>query len=79
MAVVDVRNKEARAGLTFVSLSRPKPILALIIEPMPFDRLSRLGNSRVVLGRFGEEEEEVILRHLAEQTALQSATTVVVV
>ena len=64
-AVIDLGAKEACTGLTFVCLSRAKRISDLIVEPMPFDRLSRLGNSTQLQTRLAEE---VRLRECARAT-----------
>ncbi|CAN0304695.1 unnamed protein product [Scytosiphon promiscuus] len=65
IAVMYLGKREACTGLTFVSLSRAKRIVDLIVEPMPFDRLNRLGQSPVLRTRL---VEEVRLRLLADQT-----------
>ena len=43
-AVVDLGKTESTAGLTFVCLSRAKRLLDLLIEPMAFERFSKLGD-----------------------------------
>ena len=43
-AVVDLGKSESTAGLAFVCLSRAKRLVDLLIEPMPFERLSKLGH-----------------------------------
>ena len=58
-AVVDLGVKE------FVCLSRAKNIRDLVVEPMAFDRLSRLGESPTLKARM---DEEVRLRQLALDT-----------
>ena len=47
-AVIDLKKSEATAGLTFVCLSRAKRLVDLLVEPIPFDRLSRLGKERTL-------------------------------
>ena len=42
-AVIDLGKSEATAGLTFPCLNRAKRFLDLLVEPMPFDKLSKLG------------------------------------
>ena len=42
-AVIDLGKFEAIAGLTFVGLSRAKKLVDPMVEPLPFDRLSKLG------------------------------------
>ena len=64
-AVVDLGVKESCTGLTFVCLSRAKNIRDLVVEPMAFDRLSRLGESPTLKARM---DEEVRLRQLALDT-----------
>ncbi|CAN0330110.1 unnamed protein product, partial [Scytosiphon promiscuus] len=65
MAVIDLGKIEACTGLTFVCLSRAKRIVDLIVEPMPFERLNKLGQSPVLRARL---VEEVRLRLLADKT-----------
>ena len=65
MAVIDLGVKEACTGLTFVCLSRAKNIRDLVVEPMAFDRLSRLGESPTLKARLNEE---VRLRQLSVDT-----------
>ena len=43
-AVIDPGKCEATAGLTFACLSRAKRLVDLLVEPMPVDRLSKLGD-----------------------------------
>ena len=64
-AVVDLGVKESCTGLTFVCLSRAKNIRDLVVEPMAFDRLSRLRESPTLKARM---DEEVRLRQLALDT-----------
>ena len=65
MAVIYLGKREACTGLTFVCPSGAKRIVDLIVEPMPFDRLNKLGQSPVPRARL---DEEVRLRLLADQT-----------
>ena len=44
-AVVDLGKSESTAGLTFVCLSRAKRLVDLLVEPMPLERLSKIGNT----------------------------------
>ena len=44
-AVVDRGKSESTAGLTFVCLSRAKRLVDLLIEPMPLERLSEIGDT----------------------------------
>ena len=66
MPVIDLGEREACTGLTFVCLSRAKRIVDLIVEPMPFDRISRLEQSPDLKARLVEEFR---LRRLADRTA----------
>ena len=43
-AVVYLGKSEATAKLAFGCLSRAKRLVDLMVEPMPFDRLSKLGD-----------------------------------
>ena len=43
-AVVDVGKSESKAGSTFVCLSHAKRLVNLSIEPMTFEKLSKLGD-----------------------------------
>ena len=63
--VTDPGKSEATAGLIFVCLSRARRLGDLLIEPMPFERLSKLGERRTFQLRL---REEVRLRTLAEDT-----------
>ena len=54
-AVIDLGKSEATAGLTFVCLSRAKRLVELLVEPMLFDRLSKLGEKPALKLRLGEE------------------------
>ena len=61
-AVVDLGKSESTAGLTFVCLSRAKRLVDLLIEPMPFERLSKIGDTPTFQLRL---REEVRLNNLA--------------
>ena len=64
-AVIGLSNSEATAGLTFVCLSHAKRLGDLLIEPISFERLSKLGEKH----RFQLKlREEVRLKALAEET-----------
>ena len=52
-------------GLTFVCLSRAKSLGELLIEPMPFKSLAKLGEKHTFELRL---QEEVRLETLAEET-----------
>ncbi|CAN0403944.1 unnamed protein product, partial [Ascophyllum nodosum] len=55
-AVVDLGKSESTAGLTFVCLSRAKRLVDLLIEPMPLDRLSKIGDTPKFQLRLREEK-----------------------
>ena len=63
--VIDLGKSQATAELTFVCLSRPRRIGDLLIEPMPFERLSKLGEKHMFRLRL---RTEVRLKALAEET-----------
>ena len=64
-AVVDLGKSEFTAGLTFVCLSRAKRFVDLLIEPMPLERLSKIGDTPIFQVRL---REEVRLNNLAGET-----------
>ena len=65
-AIIDLGKAETTAGSTFfVCLSRDKRIGDLLIEPMPFETLSKLGEKHTIQLRL---REEVRLKALAEET-----------
>ena len=64
-AVVDLGKSESTAGLTFVCLSRAKRLVDLLIEPMPSERLSKIGDTPTFQLQL---REEVHLRALAGET-----------
>ena len=64
-AVVDLGKSESTAGLTFVCLSRAKRLVDLLIEPMPLDRLSKIGDTPKFQLRLREEKR---LNALAGET-----------
>ena len=64
-AVVDLGKSESTAGLTFVCLSRAKRLVDLLIEPMPLERLSKIGDTPAFQLRL---REEVRLKALAGET-----------
>ena len=43
-AIVDLGKSESTAGLTFVCFSRAKRLVDLLIELMPLERLSKIGD-----------------------------------
>ena len=64
-AVVDLGKSESTAGLTFACLSRAKRLVDLLIEPMPLERLSKIGDTPTFQLRL---HEEVRLNALAGET-----------
>ena len=64
-AVIDLGTKEAYTGITFVCLSRAKRLADLMVEPMSFDKIGKLGNSDTMKARL---QEEVELVDLAQST-----------
>ena len=54
-AVVDLGPKEACMGHAFVCLSRAKRLADLMVEPMSFYRIGRIGNSDTMKARLGQE------------------------
>ena len=64
-AVVDLGKLESTAGLMFVCLSRAKRLVDLLIEPIPLERLSKIGDTPTFQLRL---REEVRLRALAGET-----------
>ena len=64
-AVVDLGNSESTAGLTFACLSRAKRLVDLLIEPMPLEKLSKIGDNPTFQLRL---REEVRLNALAGDT-----------
>ena len=64
-SAVDLGKSESTAGLAFVCLSRAERLVDLLIEPKPFERLSKLGDKPTFQLRL---REEVRLRALAGET-----------
>ena len=64
-AVVDLGKSESTAGLTFACLSRAKRLVYFLIEPMPLERLSKIGDTPTFQLRL---REEVRLNDLAGET-----------
>ena len=52
-AVIVLGKSEAAARLTFGCLSRAKRLVDLMVEPMPFDKLSKLGDRSTLKIRLG--------------------------
>ena len=65
-AVIYLRKSEATARLAFGCLSRVKQLVDLLVEPMPFDRFSKLGDKSTLKIRL-----EVRLKALAIETSLR--------
>ena len=64
-AVVDLGKSESIAGLTCVCLSRAKRLVDLLIEPIPLERLSKIGDTSTFQLRL---RKEVRLNALAGET-----------
>ena len=64
-AIVNLGKPESTAGLTFVCLSRAKRLVDLLIEPLPLERLSKIGDTPTFQLRL---RVEVRLRALAGVT-----------
>ena len=60
---MDFGPKETCTGLTFACFSRAKRLVDLIVEPMSFDRIGKLGDSATMRAR---SQEEVRLVELTE-------------
>ena len=54
-AVVYRGKSEATARLAFGCISRAKRLVDLLVEPMPFDRLYKLGDKSTLKVRLGSE------------------------
>ena len=52
-AVIYLGKSEATASLAFRYLSRARQLVDLLVEPMPFDRLSELGDKSTLNIRIG--------------------------
>ena len=52
-AVIYLEKSEATARLDFGCISRAKRLLDLLVEPVPFDRLSKLGDKSTLNIRLG--------------------------
>ena len=52
-AVIYLGSSESIARLDFGCLSRAKRLIDLLVEPMPFDRLSKLGDKSTLKIRLG--------------------------
>ena len=52
-AVIDLGKSDATARLAFGCLSRVKRLVDLVVEPMPFKRLSKLGDKPTLKIRLG--------------------------
>ena len=65
--MIDLGKSEATPGPTFVYLSRAKRLVDLLVELMPFDRLSKLGDKPTLNSRL---EEEARFKAFAVETIL---------
>jgi len=54
--IVDIGNKECFDGLTYVALSRVRNITDMMIEPFPFERISKIKNGKNFSFRIKEEK-----------------------
>ena len=64
-AVIDMGKSEATAGLTLVCLGRAKRLGNLLLEPMHFERLSKLGEKHTFQLRL---RQELRIKTRAEET-----------
>lgn len=55
-AVIDLGKSELSPGLTFVAISRLRKLEDALFQPMTFDRLKRIGQSKRFEERLSEEE-----------------------
>ena len=53
--VIDLGNKEMAAGCSFVALSRLRKLSDCLINPMPFERLTKIGKLEGLQKRIAEE------------------------
>ena len=55
-AVIDIGPREQTTGLSFVAMSRVRPINNLVLAPFDFDRISRLSEAEGMRQRKDEEQ-----------------------
>ena len=68
-AVIDIGKSERATGCTYVAISRLRSLQDLIVEPMSFDRLLSIRNSKRLAERIKDEQH---LQELAVVTASYS-------
>lgn len=66
-AWVDIGKKESTLGITYVAISRVRNISSLVIEPMTFERVQKIRNSKLLKYRLKEEQR---LKQLFDKTVL---------
>ena len=64
-AWIDIGKSEKTPGICYVGISRVKTLSSFVIEPMTFERLTRLKSSAILQYRLGEEAR---LDNLAQAT-----------
>ena len=64
-AVINLGDSESHLGVTYVALSRLKNIKDLLLFPLTYDRLEKIGRSKGMLGRLKEADR---INKLAQQT-----------
>ena len=67
-AVIDIGDKERTVGLTFVALSRLRQLNHCLIQPMPYQRLKSISNSKQTLVRIKEEDHFRILHDRIQES-----------
>lgn len=63
----DIGKKESTLGITYVAISRVRNISSLVIEPMTFERVQKIRNSKLLKYRLKEEQR---LKQLFDKTVL---------
>ena len=64
-AVINLGDSESHLGVTYVALSRLKNIKDLLLFPLTYDRLEKIGRSKGMLGRLKEADR---INKLAQKT-----------
>ena len=65
-AWIDIGQKESTLGISYVAISRVRSLFSLIIEPISFERLSRIKESETLKYRIKEQKR---LDEIAEKTS----------